>query len=85
MELLVADGGFAKVERHVLGRPGDGVTASRVVPAGKWQAARSTGTYTLVGCTVAPGFAFDDFEMLRDVPAEEGALKARQPSMLHFL
>ena len=27
-----------------------------VVPAGAWQAARSLGDYTLVGCTVAPGF-----------------------------
>jgi predicted cupin superfamily sugar epimerase len=34
-----------------------------VVPAGAWQAARSLGDYTLVGCTVAPGFEFEHFEM----------------------
>lgn len=34
-----------------------------VVPAGWWQAARSLGDYTLVGCTVAPGFTFSAFEM----------------------
>ena len=34
-----------------------------VVPAGQWQAARSLGDYTLVGCTVAPGFEFSGFEM----------------------
>ena len=34
-----------------------------VVPAGAWQAARSLGDYTLVGCTVAPGFEFSAFEM----------------------
>src|SRR5580698_3173259 len=34
-----------------------------VVPAGAWQAARSLGDYTLVGCTVAPGFEFSGFEM----------------------
>jgi predicted cupin superfamily sugar epimerase len=34
-----------------------------VVPAGHWQAAESLGTWTLVGCTVAPGFAFAGFEM----------------------
>jgi uncharacterized protein len=34
-----------------------------VVPAGAWQQARSTGAYTLVGCTVAPGFTFDSFEL----------------------
>jgi predicted cupin superfamily sugar epimerase len=40
-----------------------------VVPAGWWQAARPTGQYSLVGCTVGPGFQFDDFTMLSDVPA----------------
>lgn len=34
-----------------------------VVPPGAWQAARSLGAYTLVGCTVAPGFEFSKFEM----------------------
>jgi len=37
-----------------------------VVPAGAWQAARSLGDYTLVGCTVAPGFEFEHFEMAPD-------------------
>ena len=34
-----------------------------VVPAGHWQAADSLGDWTLVGCTVAPGFQFSGFEM----------------------
>lgn len=34
-----------------------------VVPAGWWQSARSLGAFTLVGCTVAPGFTFTAFEM----------------------
>jgi predicted cupin superfamily sugar epimerase len=34
-----------------------------VVPAGHWQSATSLGAWTLVGCTVAPGFAFSGFEM----------------------
>ena len=34
-----------------------------VVPAGHWQAAESLGDWTLVGCTVAPGFEFAQFEM----------------------
>jgi predicted cupin superfamily sugar epimerase len=33
-----------------------------VVPAGAWQAAKSLGDWTLVGCTVAPGFEFEGFE-----------------------
>jgi predicted cupin superfamily sugar epimerase len=34
-----------------------------IVPPGAWQAARSLGDYTLVGCTVAPGFENSKFEM----------------------
>jgi predicted cupin superfamily sugar epimerase len=34
-----------------------------IVPAGVWQAAETTGDWTLVGCTVAPGFEFAKFEM----------------------
>ena len=37
-----------------------------VVPPGAWQSARSLGEYTLVGCTVAPGFDFAHFEMAPD-------------------
>jgi uncharacterized protein len=33
------------------------------VPARAWQAAESLGDWTLVGCTVAPGFVFDTFEL----------------------
>jgi hypothetical protein len=34
-----------------------------IVPAGVWQAARTLGDWTLVGCTVAPGFEFSGFEL----------------------
>src|ERR1700761_9337611 len=34
-----------------------------IVPAGAWQAAESTGDWTLVGCTVAPAFEFARFEL----------------------
>lgn len=34
-----------------------------IVPPHAWQAAASTGDWTLVGCTVAPGFEFATFEM----------------------
>jgi predicted cupin superfamily sugar epimerase len=34
-----------------------------IVPVHAWQAAQSTGDWTLVGCTVAPGFDFATFEM----------------------
>ena len=34
-----------------------------IVPTGTWQAAESLGDWTLVGCTVAPGFEFATFEL----------------------
>lgn len=34
-----------------------------VIPAGIWQSAESLGDWTLVGCTVAPGFEFSGFEL----------------------
>jgi predicted cupin superfamily sugar epimerase len=37
-----------------------------VVPPNTWQAARSLGDYSLVGCTVAPGFDFAHFELAPD-------------------
>ncbi|MEL6126288.1 MAG: cupin domain-containing protein [Pseudomonadota bacterium] len=40
-----------------------GQTPQVIVPAGHWQSAASLGAYTLVGCTVSPGFQFDGFEL----------------------
>jgi uncharacterized protein len=37
-----------------------------VVPAGAWQSAESRGAWSLVGCTVAPGFEFAGFELAPD-------------------
>jgi predicted cupin superfamily sugar epimerase len=34
-----------------------------IVPAGQWQAARTTGDWTLVSCTVSPGFRFAGFTL----------------------
>lgn len=34
-----------------------------IVPEGHWQAARTTGEYTLVSCTVSPGFEFEGFTL----------------------
>ena len=63
LELTLADEKHAR-HRHVIGldleadeRP------QQIVPAGCWQMARSLGAWTLVGCTVAPGFEFSGFEM----------------------
>jgi predicted cupin superfamily sugar epimerase len=41
----------------------DGERPQGLVPANAWQAARSLGDWTLVGCTVTPAFEFAAFEM----------------------
>jgi predicted cupin superfamily sugar epimerase len=40
-----------------------GEVPQAIVPALAWQAAESGGDWTLVGCTVAPGFDFATFEL----------------------
>jgi uncharacterized protein len=51
-------------DRQMLGLDFDaGQRPQVVVPTGCWQTARSLGAWTLVGCTVAPGFRYEGFEM----------------------
>ncbi|MCB1344536.1 MAG: cupin domain-containing protein [Rhodobacteraceae bacterium] len=40
-----------------------GQSPQLIVPPGHWQAARSTGAFTLVSCTVSPGFRFEGFTL----------------------
>jgi predicted cupin superfamily sugar epimerase len=42
---------------------GAGERPQAIVPVGAWQTAETNGDWTLVGCTVAPGFEFAGFEM----------------------
>ncbi|MGX5666978.1 cupin domain-containing protein [Rhizobium daejeonense] len=52
------------VETIVLGPDlAKGERPQAIIPAGGWQAAESLGAFTLVGCTVAPGFEYSSFEM----------------------
>ncbi|HLH98227.1 MAG TPA: cupin domain-containing protein [Xanthobacteraceae bacterium] len=53
-----------KIEQVLLGSDlAAGETPQAIVPAGALQAAESRGDWTLVGCTVAPGFQFEHFEL----------------------
>ncbi|HEV2518666.1 MAG TPA: cupin domain-containing protein [Devosia sp.] len=55
------------VTEHQLGN--DLVTGERpqvVIPRGAWQQATCLGDWSLVGCTVAPGFQFSKFEQAED-------------------
>jgi uncharacterized protein len=62
LKLQIADGDGARTLR--LGPDlADGEVPQAIVPAQAWQAAESCGDWTLVGCTVAPGFDFATFEL----------------------
>jgi uncharacterized protein len=64
LTLDVATSSTAAIERVVLGMDvASGERPQAIVPAHAWQAAQSLGDWTLVGCTVAPGFEFSGFEM----------------------
>ena len=68
-----------------LGPVGPDIVPVHVVRAGEWQAAATTGDYTLVGCSVGPGFDFADFAMLRDDPAAAARLTASHPAAVRFI
>lgn len=85
LELLVAAPDAVRAERVVLGRALDADGPVHTVPAGWWQAARPLGAYALAGCTVAPGFEFQDFAFLRDDPAAAARLVAAEPALRELL
>jgi predicted cupin superfamily sugar epimerase len=77
LELFRMDAAFSECERMLVGPLADGAEPVRVIPAGHWQAARTTGSYTLVTCAVGPGFDFADFTMLADHPTEAEQVRRR--------
>jgi predicted cupin superfamily sugar epimerase len=56
-----------------------------IVPAGTWQAARATGAYTLCGCTVGPGFDFEDFALVVDSPEIAAKIAKAGPDLARFI
>jgi hypothetical protein len=73
----------SKVEEDIIGS-GCSDYAS-IVEGGVYQAAESTGVYTLVGCSVAPGFEFEDFSLLRDDLENKEKLLKKFPDYQKFV
>ncbi len=64
LTLSIAEKAGAAVQAITLGSDLQrGERPQGIVPTGWWQAAESLGAWTLVGCTVAPGFDFAGFEL----------------------
>ncbi len=63
LALHVSEDGRTATTRRLGNDLAAGERPQAVVPPHAWQAAESLGAWTLVGCTVAPGFEFAGFEM----------------------
>ena len=61
----------------------EGEVYQAVVPAGAWFASESMGEYSFAGCTVAPGFDFQDFELAK--ASELKKLYPNHPELLERL
>lgn len=79
VELLRIDPALQEMERMRVGALADAADPVRVIPASHWQAARTTGAYSLVTCAVGPGFDFADFAMLADHPREADLVRRHFP------
>lgn len=85
LELLQLTPSGTELERIILGPYGDRQQPVYCVPSDHWQAARSRGDYTLVGCTVAPAFQFADFALLKDTPDLAQIVTGRHPAAAIFV
>ena len=88
LALYTSDAQLRTAPGHVkLGPVGlHGAHPQHVVPAGQWQAARpllspGDAEFTLVTCTVGPGFDFDDFSFMAPDGDEAAALRHHWPEL----
>ena len=77
LEVLSVDPAFGALSRHKLESHAPVCT----VGAAHWQAARTLGDYALVGCTVGPGFDFEDFTILANDAESAVRLLALDPEL----
>ena len=73
--------GADRCGQHILGPAGEASAPVAVVPGGCWQAARTLGKYALLGCSVAPGFTYAEFELLGSSGGPVREFKARYPDL----
>jgi predicted cupin superfamily sugar epimerase len=77
LDLFLLPPTLDRVEQMVL----DAAQPVHVVPRDWWQATRPTGSFGLAGCTVAPGFEFEDFGLLADDAEALDVLRRRHPHL----
>lgn len=85
LDLLQLTPNGAELERFVLGPVSDQERPVHRVPPAHWQAARSRGAFTLVGCTVAPAFHFADFALLKNSTTLAAFIRRKHPAVAEFV
>ncbi|HYH82302.1 MAG TPA: cupin domain-containing protein [Longimicrobium sp.] len=85
LELLRIDAALTTFDTQTLAAPAEGVAAAAVIAARDWQAARTTGGYTLVTCAVGPGFDFKDFRMMSDDPETADQVRRTLPDAAEWI
>ncbi|MDY0189604.1 MAG: cupin domain-containing protein [Desulfuromonas sp.] len=68
---------------HLLGA--DNGHHVEIISGGCYQGAETTGAYSLVGCSVAPGFDFADFSFLRDDAEQKQMVEVSAPELIGFI
>lgn len=85
LELLIYRPDSRQFRRRLLGAPAGEQQPTGSVRAGEWQAARSLGDHTLVGCDVGPGFDFEDFRFVAALPGHENHFTGELAPWSHLL
>ncbi len=85
LEIIQLSADLNDRSHHFLDVLNDPPRYKHAVPGGCWQAARTLGEYTLVGCSVAPGFEYDDFALLSDYDDSSRLLTEKYPDLVCYI
>ena len=85
LELVEIQSDGMEMSKILLGGDNDIVKYTHCIKGGNWQAAYSTGEYSLVGCTVGPGFDFADFEFLKENADARSTVFDKNPDLLNLI
>jgi predicted cupin superfamily sugar epimerase len=84
LRLIDIDRQNLSLTEHILGNYSHDLCAQQVICANHWQAAETLGEYSLLGCSVAPGFDFADFSFLSE-HNDQIIIKQQYPHLHKFI
>ncbi len=85
IDLILLDGAARILTRTRVGPVAPGSAPVHVVPADSWVAARPSGAYALVGCTMGPGYEPEGFTLMSDAPDVAMGVVRRFPEVADLL